>query len=126
MAWKDVQYQNGKLRTNAGGGGSGHNYSTDEQDTGDVWVDGKPIYEITIELPSYVTISNTNWTSIGISASSLSINKFIHCTAYTSTGTCWEAINVANISGNIALTAWRNGDTINVDAVVLQYTKTTD
>ena len=124
--WKNVQYKNGKMRTSeSGGGGSSHTYSTTEQVVG-TWVDGKPIYEITIELPSYVTISNTDWTSIGILASSLNVNKFIHCTAYTSTGTCWEAINVANINGNIALTAWRNGDTINVDAVVLQYTKTTD
>ena len=48
MSWKNVQYQNGKMRTSEGGGGgsSGHDYSTTEQVVG-TWIDGKPLYEKT-------------------------------------------------------------------------------
>lgn len=61
MAWKDVQYENGKLRTHTGGGGgSSHTYSTTEQVVG-VWTDGKPLYEVTVE---NISLSHNAWTTI--------------------------------------------------------------
>lgn len=125
--WKNVQYKDGKFKTNDGGSGSsGHTYSITEQDTGDIWVDGKHIYETTFILSSETTISNTSWTSIGVLASSINADAYIKCFALSSTGTLWDAMNVATINSYIALTSWRNGDTIAVKTVVLQYTKTTD
>lgn len=63
MAWKNVQYQNGKMRTSeGGGGGSTHDYSTTEQVVG-TWIDGKPLYEKVIvknniEIQADVTIAH--------------------------------------------------------------------
>ena len=37
-------YENGELKNIGGGGSGGINYSTNEQLTGDTWIDGRPIY----------------------------------------------------------------------------------
>lgn len=101
------------------------NYSTEEQIIG-AWIDGKPIYQKTIVLSSETTVSNNDWTSTGITASSLDIETYISCTAQNNSGTCWNAMSVATVNSNISLTAWRNGDTIGVKIFTIQYTKTND
>lgn len=100
-------------------------YSTEEREIG-VWTDNKPLYQKTIVLSSEIIVSNTNWTSTGITASSLDIETYVRCSAQNSSGTCWDAINVATINSNISLTAWRNGDTIGVKEFTIQYTKQSD
>jgi len=52
MAWKNVEYEDGKFRATQSGGGGGssdHDYSTSEQEVG-TWIDGKPLYEKTIDV----------------------------------------------------------------------------
>lgn len=55
MAWTESHLSSG------GGGGSTHNYSTDEQIVG-TWIDGKPLYEKTLywdnTIHTFVTGSN--------------------------------------------------------------------
>ena len=64
-------YYNGHLQATKGGGGSsggGVDYSTTEQNTGLKWVDGKPIYQKTIELTT-----NDTWVSL----TSLNIDNIV-------------------------------------------------
>ena len=100
-------------------------FSTEEKEVG-VWIDQKPLYQKTIVLNSEITVSNTAWTSTGVTANSLDVDKYVRCVAQNNGGTCWDAMNVATIGGYISLTAWRNGDTIGVKTFTIQYTKTTD
>ena len=100
-------------------------YSTEEKQVG-VWTDKKPLYQKTIVLNSEITVSNNDWTSTGITANSLDVETYVRCVAQNSGGTCWDAVNVATIGGYIALTAWRNGDTISVKTFTIQYTKNSD
>ena len=73
--WKNVQYKDGKLRTNEGGGGSsGHTYSTTEQQTDDIWVDGKPVYEITF---NFQALNNSSDATKDISG--LNVDTIISC-----------------------------------------------
>ena len=100
-------------------------YSTEEKQVG-VWTDKKPLYQKTIVLNSEITVSNNDWTSTGVTANSLDVETYVRCVAQNSGGTCWDAVNVATIGGYIALTAWRNGDTISVKTFTIQYTKNSD
>lgn len=47
----------------SGGGGSGHNYSTNEQIVG-TWLHGETIYEKTFDLGSNIEISYNSWTTL--------------------------------------------------------------
>ena len=120
---------NGRTVVNVSGGSNlildAQIYSTEEKQVG-VWRDKKPLYQKTIVLNNEITVSNTAWTSTGVTASSLDVETYVRCVAQNSGGTCWDAVNVATIGGYISLTAWRNGDTIGVKEFTIQYTKTTD
>lgn len=118
-AGNNITIENGVISAS---GGSSLNYSTDEQVVG-TWIDGRNIYQKTIELSSEKTISNNNWTSIDILAQSLNIDFYIGVVGQNTTGTCWNALSVATINNYISLTAWRNGDTISVKYVTIQYCK---
>ena len=61
MAWKYVQYQNGKKRTTSegGSGGGGHDYSTTEQEIG-TWIDGSTLYEKVVNLGSLPSSTSKN------------------------------------------------------------------
>lgn len=120
---------NGRTVVNISGGSNlildAQIYTTEEKQVG-VWRDKKPLYQKTIVLNSEITVSNTTWTSTGVTASSLDVETYVRCVAQNSGGTCWDAVNVATIGGYVSLTAWRNGDTIGVKEFTIQYTKTTD
>lgn len=62
MAYKYVQYENGKFQTTDKGGGGGSSYSTTEHEVG-TWIDDSVIYEITIDLTGGALYNNTwnNW-----------------------------------------------------------------
>jgi hypothetical protein len=63
MAYKYVQYENGKFQTtDEGGGGGSLSYSTTEHEVG-TWIDGSTIYEITIDLNGGLLYNNiwNNW-----------------------------------------------------------------
>lgn len=54
----------------------GVSYSTEEQDTGLKWIDGKSIYQITIDLENAVTVPQNTETSI-CSVSAYSIDTLV-------------------------------------------------
>lgn len=102
--------------------GTPHKYSTDEQIVG-TWIDGKPIYEKTIILENSIECRSGSWTSIGITASSLSISSYVSCIGYTADGTCWNGMFIATINSDIAIMIIRPNETCWVKTLVIQYTK---
>ena len=176
MAWKNVQYENGKMRTSegggsgsstfadledvsfsnlqdgqvpkynsstqkwenaneSGGGGTVHHYSTTEQVIG-TWIDGKPIYEKTINVghnygsPSGVirpldyTVSELNIDNI-INYSGIDLNG--QTLPYVTQHTQYSIyVFVQNTVSHIQI---RKGTLMPYDKdiiITLQYTKTTD
>lgn len=100
------------------------NYSTEEQNTGIKWVNGKYIYQRSYILPNEVTITNTwDWTSLGVSAEN--IETYISAFAQNNSGVCW-CVNCNTVNGNISMSTGRNQDTITVKTFTIFYTKTTE
>lgn len=107
-----------------GGGSSESDYSEEEKIIGS-WIDGKPIYQKTIVLKSAATISYNNWSSIGVTVESLSIDKLIGAKGYTSSGA--YNLDVSTSNSEVSLQAVRNGANLsNVTAVTIQYVKTSN
>lgn len=104
-------------------GGKMHHYSTDEKVVG-TWIDGKPIYEKTIELSSQQQIATGSWYNLPMS--NTGIAKIIRVTAMNQTGTRWECVGGNCDVGSYCQLANFRGDYIGVKVVTLQYTKTTD
>lgn len=139
MAWKKVQYQDGKLRTtDDSGGGSGHNYSTTEQLIG-TWIDGKPIYEITYNTGS---INAGSTKSVDISSLNIDYVSEIKGCGYSSQynqslplpfvhSQSIYSISVNTTASNSVLNAnlqISTGSSVSLSksSVTIQYTKTTD
>lgn len=101
------------------------NYSTDEQLTGGKWIDGKPIYQKTILFDTAVTINQKDWTNLSISYADIDV--LIDAIA-SNTGVCWGCINVSKAvhSGYLSALTSRNDDSIDINALTIRYTKTTD
>lgn len=119
-----------------GGGSSSHNYSTTEQVIG-TWIDGKPLYEITLNI---TPTSSSNLLSYDVSA--LSIDTCINIQGYS----------IRNASGNkivyysptiesnnymfwarfdaytnsLRYKSYYSDSTCDAIVITLQYTKTTD
>ena len=97
---------------------SGIDYSTTEQDTGLKWIDGKKIYQKTIDFTSDITIAFNSWTattesSVGIS---LVLNAFA-----PSYGSIMCGINPTN--NVLQFQTPRNGDTVETRYITIQYIK---
>ena len=105
-----------------------HEYSIEEKVIG-TWVDGKPIYEITIDLGEWTVNSSLNY-----DATHLNIDEVIFIDAF------WHQINQPNYRGTISTTSgidnrclYFNGTYIKGASsyfthryITIQYTKTTD
>lgn len=105
-----------------------HEYSTEEKVVGK-WIDGKPIYEITIDLGEWTVNSSLNY-----DATHLNIDEVIFIDAF------WHQINQPNYRGTISTTSgidnrclYFNGTYIKGASsyfthryITIQYTKTTD
>jgi len=106
----------------AAGSGSTHIYSTTEQVVG-TWIDGKPIYEITIECD--IIISNTDWLNTQIP---LAFDTAISCIAIDNDKQSW-AITFGKYSSSstigLRLPQYDINGT-NIKKLVLQYTKSTN
>lgn len=127
MSWKKVQYQNGKFRTandSGGWGGSGHTYSTTEQDTGDVWIDGKHIYEKVFEFQSPFSVTYSSW--VRSSIDSTNIETIINAFGFHEDGTYYGTI-MADPGGEsrevVLFQTGRNGNNASCKIILLQYTK---
>lgn len=124
MAWKNVQYQNGKMKTSEGGGSSSENYSTDEQVVG-TWIDGTNIYKQTFMLNSDLDINANSWVDTAVSVT----NKkyIINCTAFNAGGTFWGQLMASVDSGGSYVQIGNARATnIRIRCFTLWYTKTTD
>lgn len=105
-----------------------HNYSTEEQVIG-TWADGKPIYEITIDLGEWITNS-----SLKYDVTHLDIDEVIFLDA------SWHQTNQPNYRGTISTTSGIDNRYLFFDGtyikgasgwfvhryITIQYTKTTD
>ena len=121
-----IIYKGVEVGATLGGGGGGgsnmHTYSTTEQVVGQ-WIDGKPIYEITLET-----------TSTSINVSSLNIDRLLYTNAIGSDTSPYGSIRwiVNSIGGHADRLMYLNGNTLiragsfYTFAIVLRYTKTTD
>ena len=127
MAWKNVQYQNGKYRTSngGGGGGSGHDYSTTEQVVG-TWIDGKPIYELVVEFTTTVYFS-TSWINLGtgiVPVNGVAIDGRIIDTS-NQCHPCGVSV-ASNLYIYIPSSGISNFSSRVIQYLIIQYTKTTD
>jgi hypothetical protein len=103
--------------------GAGMQYSTDEQLTGDLWIDGQPIYQRTILLNNPATISQVWATGVILGALEiitseltcskkaetgdnriLSLPKIMWWTKSTGELTCWTPTQLANDPNSFRLT----------------------
>ena len=101
-------------------------YSTSERQIG-CWRDGKPIYQKTFEFASPITVSYNSWTDTNISVSGNNIDKVISAVGYNANEKAhWNVDTSLEVSSYVSLLTGRNGDTISVKYLTLQYTKTTD
>lgn len=125
-------YYNGHLQATKGGGGSsgggGIDYSTTEQNTGLKWVDGKPIYQKTFDIPA---------TDTYIDLTSLSIDNFVRVDGLIKTtsnavlGVFASAIpnyacNLEIDYHNMRMQLLMGGWTFASGYATIYYTKTTD
>ena len=138
MSWKNVQYQNGKMRTSESGGGSStHDYSTTEQVVG-TWIDGKPVYEKTITTTltsSGATDYSSGISNIGVvcqvNGSAVNSQGNIKTLPYSNTSvTALNLLAITNITSNGVITFKVGGDYDDLLPiaiyVTIQYTKSTD
>ena len=101
-------------------------YSTDEQIIG-TWIDGKPLYQKTINFPSNITLSSSDWSYVSYSDAvniDLIINGFILRHAHR--GKLDANVGVQSANGRLIIrTTYEVAVTTN-DYITLQYTKATD
>ena len=100
--------------------GNDTDYSTTEKIIG-TWIDGKPIWQKTIDLGSNITVGNGDtWTRTSISATS--IDKYVHVVGIHANGTYFPLM--ASTQDNvISLLTGRNVTTADVRYLTVQYTK---
>jgi len=111
----------------------GQNYSTTEHVVG-TWIDGKPLYEITVEDTLSVSNSNRVLLTLGLNLTDKQVRNIVSCTARVSDifvldngyndGTGWKFVAYFNGGDLYGNAAWGNSPlTI---SLTFQYTKTTD
>lgn len=109
------------------------NYSTDEQLTGQKWIDGKPIYQKTFIFDPEISIGYTSWTNLGIANTDIDVIIDAIAGDYgyggvTNRGVTWGCIDVSKVvhEGYLSALTGRNDDYIQIDCLTIRYTKTTD
>lgn len=115
------------------GSSGGINYSTEEQDTGMRWIDGKPIYQKTVRFENTIPKNSWNQHSFGLVDADSIINVEFN-RIRSSNGVDWS-VNYNNAGtyfsaywSVVGLTLyWDYGKASSVDVITtIQYTKTTD
>jgi hypothetical protein len=101
-----------------------NHYSTDETFTGMYWIDGKKIYQKTVDLGSNVTISSTTWTPIS-ALPITDIDLLIKTFGIHQEGTMFW-LNCGKGTSYLQFIVARNDPNAGVRYITVQYTKTTD
>ena len=113
---------------NGGGGSSSLNYSTDEQVVG-TWVDGKPIYELTLAKAVNFPGSNT-WKTLDIAMSTYNIKQIFDVTIVgtENTGNVPALLHPESVEPiNDYICVYHNFNwNMTSSHIILRYTKTTD
>lgn len=106
----------------SGSGKGGIDYSTDEQDTGLKWIDGKSIYQKTWDFGSSgLTVDANQWVDTDI-LSSL-VDRIIDVEAIAPTKARWDFVSATSDSTYIQLWQVRSTYSITVRYLTLKYTK---
>lgn len=104
-------------------GGGGVNYSTTEQVIG-TWIDGKPLYQITADFGTEITVNANTWANTTIPATDK--KAIISAVGTSGTGTCWNFISANCDSGSYVQVYHTRSSAITLKYLTIQYTKTTD
>lgn len=99
-----------------------HHYSTSEKVIG-TWIDGKPIYEKTVELSSQLVVSYNSWTDTDIDATNML--DLIDIRGMDNVDHSIYSFNGLIDSNKVKLWACRDRAAY-IRKIILQYTKTTD
>lgn len=101
-----------------------HVYSTNEKVVGR-WIDGKPIYEKTIDFGSDFTVNYNGWSETTVDCST--VDSYLYGEGYTSGGTYGGNIMCSKKSNNkLEVQTARNGTSQIIRYLTIRYTKTTD
>ena len=98
-------------------------YSLEEREVG-VWTDGKPLYQITFELSTSMTIPNNSWQSIGVNPTNG--EKIINCWGMTEDYSCAPFLGWMDGATFKVQTTRSTSGSYSVKWVTVLYTKTTD
>lgn len=100
-----------------------YDYSTDEQPTGQKWIDGKNIYQKTFALSNQLTINTSSWTNTNLIISN--VETFINGYGIASDGTFQGSVAVDKNNDIIYLQSTRSPSSY-IKYLTIQYTKNTD
>lgn len=103
-------------------GSTPHIYSTNEQVIG-TWIDGKPLYEKTWDIPTITVSSVGAWISTSIDASNMASLVDVKT---RDNNIVWSGISAVIDGGIIKLINTTSQANLGVSKITLQYTKTTD
>lgn len=104
-------------------GSTPHIYSTSEQVVG-TWIDGKPLYEISVEFGTELTVNSGAFTNTSIS--NVDKKAIINVVGTNETGTCWNMLSANCNTGAYVQVYHTRGSAITLKYLTIQYTKTTD
>ena len=97
-------------------------YSTDETVIGR-WIDGKKIYRKVFEFSNTLNLAPNDWTTF---ASTTNENQIINAIGISTNYQYSFPVAVVNESGDLKALSVRNTGIIELNKIVLEYTKTTD
>lgn len=101
--------------------GGGINYSTNEINTGLLWIDGNPIYQRVFEFETALTVGASSWVSTEITINN--IGRIIRADSMYTNFTYYP-IMADYYNDEVLLLSCRKNDDTYVKYLVLQYTKT--
>lgn len=102
-----------------------HKYSTEEKIVGE-WIDGKPVYEKTIELAGTYKLYNTSWTNINIKIDNVDLVTFLTIVNYSKTERIIVMTARCYPENDYLYFAEINSIELSDAIITIQYTKTTD
>lgn len=105
----------------------GLSYSTEEQDTGLTWIDGKKIYQKTFPT-EFITVSGTGWETTDVDVSGLAISDIIRGETLRDLTTRKGPLNVFQYSitadNKLQIALNSNASGLQLTDITLWYTKT--
>lgn len=115
----------GKYYVETEGGGDtpagGISYSTEEQDTGIKWLDGKTVYQKSFTYETFIEVSTTAWTATGSTVTGG--DKVLTAWGISDSGLCTPLMGYFD-SGALKIQTPRNSNNSEVSALTITYTKT--